>query len=430
MKRDYINSLVIKISFLIATIMNIINIVIGFRAFLKGHYMYSDMLISEWLINYAGGFVRRGLTGQLLLFYYHVNPHEIINTIVFIYIVGLITLIALLIKVFKEEKWSPYIIVFPICISISFLGARRDYWALVLAYVCFILYKAYNKKRAVTFLIAANFICCINILIHEVAFFFMVPILFISTIIINNSTPLYKNILQSFITWLPAISSFVLVCIFKGDTSISTSIWDSWNSCFQKYPLTDSTPTIGAAVEWLTHDSEYAFKLHTNRFWNSTFIYNIPSWPFNIYTIIATYYLIIYMNTIKIGVRDTNTSYKLTLSNILILQFIFLIPMFGFLSCDFGRIIMYWTTSSFWIYHCLNEYYSDIPIITPISANVINWVNRSKWLSRRWMYFLVLISIPIAGSQGSNIISCFAFIPYGWRLTFWDSLLETLPIIE
>jgi hypothetical protein len=429
MKKKHINTLTI-ITFLFVAFMNILNVLIGFRAFLKGHFAYSDMLISEWLINYAGGFVRRGLTGQMLLLCYNVRPHDIINTVVFIYIVGLIALVIILMRVFKEEKWSPYITIFPICISISFLGARRDYWALVLVYICFMLYKLYNKRRNITILIAANLICSINILIHEVAFFFMIPILFISTLIINSPTPFHKNIFQSFITWLPSISSFVFVCIFKGNATISASIWDSWSSCFYHYSMADSTPPIGTAVEWLTYDTAYAFKLHIHRFWNSFFIYNVPSWPFNIYTIIATYYLVVNMNTIKLGVWDINNYCKFTLSNILIIQFLFLLPMFGFLSCDFGRIIMYWTTSSIFAYHCFKEYYCKIPLITSISTKAIRLTNRSEWLSRRWLYFIILTTIPVAGSQGSNILSCFAFVPYGWRLAFWDYILETLPIIE
>ena len=430
MNKEKFNSVFFEIVFLIVAFMILIDVLIGYRAFLNGQYSYSDMLISEWLINYAGGFVRRGLIGQLLLSVYNLYPHPITNTIIWIYLMGLIVLISTLFYVFKKEKWSPFIIIFPICISISFLGTRRDYWALFLSFVCFMFFSRYNNKRSFFYLVAANSICIINILLHEASFFFMLPLLFVCTFNINCAYSLYRRIYLSLITWLPSIISFVLVCIFKGDLGSSELIWESWHSCFVNYPMTDSTPPVGSAVEWLTHDTTYAFNLHIHRFWNSSFIYDIPSWPFNLYSIISTYYLVLFLNTIKIGKMDTISNYKYTLSNILIVQFIFLVPMFGFLSCDFGRIIMYWTSSSLFAYHWFKGYLSDIPIISTISIKIIMFLDKLSWLSNKWVYFVILITLPIAGSQGSNILSCFFFIPYGWRLTFWDYFLEVLPIVN
>ena len=99
MKKESITTLIIKMSFLFVVFMGVVNIYIGFRALLLGHYSYSDMLISEWLINYAGGFVRRGLSGQMLLSLYNIYPHSIIFTIVSIYILGLIILISIITSV-------------------------------------------------------------------------------------------------------------------------------------------------------------------------------------------------------------------------------------------------------------------------------------------------------------------------------------------
>jgi len=430
MRKESITTLIIKMSFLFVVFMGVANIYIGFRALLLGHYSYSDMLISEWLINYAGGFVRRGLSGQMLLSLYNIYPHSIIFTIVFIYILGLIILISIITIVFRKEKWSPYIIVFPICISISFLGARRDYWVLTLSFVCFMLYSLYNKRKSITLLIIANIICIINILIHEASFFFTMPILFICTVISNDTFPFYKRLAYSIISWLPSYASFILVCIFKGDPTISAAIWKSWNLCFHNFPLGDYQPPVGSAVKWLTYDTAYAFKLHIHRFWNSFFINNIPSWPFNLYTIAATYYLLLYINTIKINVWKICPVDKIVMGNILIVQFSFLLPMFGFLSCDFGRVIMYWTISSIFVYHWFKNYFYNLPFITSITAKSIELFDSITWLSKKWIYYFILISIPIAGSQGSNILSCFAFIPYGWRITFWERILDTLPIIE
>jgi len=430
MRKESITSQILILSFLFVAFMNIINVLIGFRALFQGHYSYSDMLISEWLINYAGGFVRRGLTGQLLLSLYNLYPHPIIFTIIFIYFGGLIILITIVSIVFKKEKWSPYIIIYPICISMSFLGTRRDYLALILSFGCFMFCNLYNKKKELTHLFLVNFICIINILIHEASFFFMIPILFIYNIIINKKHPSNKRLLLSFISLLPSIFSFIIVCIYKGDPLTSASIWDSWASCFHNYPMGDSAPPLGSAVEWLTYDTAYAFNLHIHRFWNSSFIYNLPSWPFNVYTIMATYYLLLFMNTIKIGIWEISSFNRITLGNILFLQFIFLFPMFGFLSCDFGRVIMYWTISSLFSYHWFKNSFYNIPFVTSITIKIITLLDRTPWLSRKLCYYIILISIPIAGSQGSNILSCFAFIPYGWRLTIWEHILDTLPIIE
>lgn len=67
---------------------------------------YSSFRISDWLINYSDGFIRRGLLGTLLLRFYNLFPHPISMTIAVILILCFLGLLILILKVCRDEKLS------------------------------------------------------------------------------------------------------------------------------------------------------------------------------------------------------------------------------------------------------------------------------------------------------------------------------------
>ena len=118
--------------FFMVTIFLVTEMFFGIRNFSNGHLVYQDFMLSDWLINYEAGFVRRGLIGQFLFILYNIKPHPIAYTIIVIYMGSFFLLIGVLIHIFKKNGWSLFVTIFPVCLAISFLGVRRDYLILLI----------------------------------------------------------------------------------------------------------------------------------------------------------------------------------------------------------------------------------------------------------------------------------------------------------
>ena len=93
-------------------------------------YGYESWNISEFLINYQGGFIRRGLTGEILLFISRNFNINIEWTIKIVCVICLAMVSIFFIKAFLKKGYSLYIL--PLCF---FLGSgifsscwiRKDY---------------------------------------------------------------------------------------------------------------------------------------------------------------------------------------------------------------------------------------------------------------------------------------------------------------
>ena len=100
--------------------------------------LYGGWTVSEWLINYEGGFVRRGLCGEILYGLYQVHPYPVRDMILILGFTGFFFFMVLLIGLFRREGWSPVLLIAPCLIQIptflggtSLFGLRKDHWLLL-----------------------------------------------------------------------------------------------------------------------------------------------------------------------------------------------------------------------------------------------------------------------------------------------------------
>ena len=419
----------ILLTFITVSIFLFLELFLGFRVFLRGGLSYDSMMLSDWFINYEGGFVRRGLIGEIFLELFRIVPYSIINTIIAIYLGSLCTLLYILYHVFKKNGWSFFISIFPVCIFISFLGVRRDYIMLILCFIVFMLFKDFLYTKRISKIVLCNVISSAAIMMHEVYFFFTIPILIVLSYTKHKKANI-KSIIFPILILLPSFVTMYLVCVYKGDMGIAQAIWESWTPYFTDYPLSEKIPQMGQAVEWLSYDTSYAIPFHINKFWLSSFLPGIPSLPVNLYVIACTYIIITRLNTINISFWPIQSIDSQKLGSILLLQFIFLMPMFGFLSCDFGRIIMYWTLSSLFAYHWFSKDIQFPFCLLNISYKIQSVIDKTKVVSNKWIYITILLTLPIGRVGGADFLSLFAFIPYGWRLSFWNNLLGYLSFVQ
>ena len=104
---------------------------------------YDTFQISDWMINYEGGFVRRGLIGQLLLLVKRIYSYNLRYVIIIIEAVSYTLFFYLLFRIFVKYRWSLLAAMFPIaCCTTSMAVYRRDFMMLCL---CFVVYKHFFK---------------------------------------------------------------------------------------------------------------------------------------------------------------------------------------------------------------------------------------------------------------------------------------------
>jgi hypothetical protein len=320
-------------------------------------YGYDSWNISEFLINYQGGFVRRGLTGEILFFIaknFNVNIEWAIKIVCFI----CLTLVSIFfIRAFLKKGYSLYIL--PLCF---FLGSgvfsndwiRKDYLFFCFFIPIIFLFCKNNLSLIMKFILV-NFLTIFIILSHEVFAFFSIPILFLLLYNQYKDKGVFKSITFSLTFLLPSIFAFLTTLYFHGNDETINSIWNSWATFISNEPLqfnkyvNDHGPFSNAvnALGWSLNDT-VVYHIKLNFFAIQYGIISIWIWTI---TFPVVYYIV--TNALMVFRKDTNVFTdrdKNNLSAVLLFQLFCLSPVFIILSCDYIRIIFYWIASSFVIF--------------------------------------------------------------------------------
>lgn len=111
--------------------------------------IYYPFGFSDWLINYQGSFIRRGLAGEILWRIYQWHPYSVVYAILCINLVSLVGISTLCFLLFRRMGWPIALLFFPMFLYFpsygltGMLGFRRDMLVLLLAFYLFWLYKKY-----------------------------------------------------------------------------------------------------------------------------------------------------------------------------------------------------------------------------------------------------------------------------------------------
>ena len=306
----------------------------------KNRFYDNSWTVGEWLISYAGGFVRRGLPGELIHFIstqYSLSP---ILIVWFFSIASLVALILLLLNFCKNlfEKsflLSQLIILAPL--SEDYF-VRKDAF-LVLSYgLSLLIMKALYQKRVkkLITILAVNFISMIAIFSHESYGIWGLPSLLIifSLFEKKDKKDTFRSLLYATLFLMPSIFSFLLCWFFKGDITHSLMIHQSWQS------LAEIIPSVSGLYEKEPSGAIAAIGWGTSQVFTSSLISQ-----FNLFIF---WHPGMWLLTIFISIRlfigkkkDLNQKLKRT---IVCSQFVAFIPLFLFV--DIGRWIFMWLTSS------------------------------------------------------------------------------------
>jgi hypothetical protein len=359
---------------------------------------------SDFLINYQSGFVRRGLTGEILLFFaqnFNINVGLTIKTFC---LICLVAVCAFFVKAFLKKGYSLYIL--PLCFFLgsgffSAIWIRKDYMFFVFFITIFWLYE--SNLRTITKALLINVLAAFIILCHEAFAFFSLPILFLLFFNEHRNRGLLNSFVLSSLYAAPSIFVFLLVLLMHGgNQETAQTIWNSWVNV-----INVDASDIGLSVQAIGWTKEHAVNFHigVNFLTIDNKISPIIGWGIvfpAVYYIASNALLAFRKEEYVFTDRD-----KTTLSSLLVFQFLCLLPMFLALSCDYIRISFYWIASSFALFLLVprnkieslfpKRFVNSVERINKFSTNILQ---PSK---TNLAFLMLLVGVPTAGFATQNV---------------------------
>jgi len=179
------------------------------------HNVANDSTISEWLINYEGGFTKRGLIGQISIYFSNLFSTNLRDIILSFQIILVGTYFVLLFKFLKNlyynkifilALFSPIFVLYPVA-EIEVL-ARKE----VFIFIYFLLYTFIPIEKKISKFLFKLTIFPITILIWEPIIFFVLFFLFLD-LIENKILRINKIFFFQIFSYLPGIVLAIYISI-------------------------------------------------------------------------------------------------------------------------------------------------------------------------------------------------------------------------
>ncbi len=204
--------------------------------FFQKYNNYVEWTISEWLINYQGGFTRRGLIGEIVFQISKLSSLTIRETILTFQITTYLLYFYLLYKFLKDTNnnilfifaiFSPLFVIYPIA-EVEVLGRKE-----IFIYVSFLLvvniFSIKNIQNRHYFYF--SIILMISCLIWEGFVIYISYFIFI--LILKNNLVLNKSFLTKLtISLIPLLISFYFVFFYRLDENGLKMMCQSINECY------------------------------------------------------------------------------------------------------------------------------------------------------------------------------------------------------
>lgn len=310
------------------------NLVMSSVAYFQSPEPINGFGCSEFLINYQGGFVRRGILGELLYDFYQITPFPVVTVITVISYMAFFFVMIFFLRQCYTKRYCWWILFSPAVLGMSEYIVRKDYILYILLFLCLYLLRGTQTSLFKRF--CALVLITFGLFLHEAFIFFGFPIFALLMLSENNG-----RILNRVFVIIPIIT-FLILCVFKGTPEIAAEIADSWNALLPDASITSNCNSIGA-LGWNASDIfSYHIKMNLGEKAGGAGIVLLPC------IILASYFMITNFFYVfrKKCIQDAETD-RLTLSLLYSLAVLCLLPMFTFLSCDMGRIFQYAAVATF-----------------------------------------------------------------------------------
>lgn len=367
---------------------------------------YSGWGISDMLINYQAGFVRRGLLGEILYQIYQICPFDVSHSILFLIILSAVLCISLLYVICHKLSYSPVLLISGFTLQfmalVEVVGVRRDYLSLLFCFIAFGTYRKWVNSSCVNWIwySLCQSLMIVSFLLHEGAWFYTFPILCLHLYYWSTrhkKEGLLSRLYRCAIFSIPVSLVMMTLFLHKGSSDIAQGIWSSWSPLFKQFPLMGTeTPEIGMSVQCLSCSTMDFVKGCGLSCWGLTYGVWLPMFPLTIAMFPAIIYLVSQANTSCVGfgypLKPINC---ILLTSILIVQLLFMLPFFLFLSCDYGRLVCYWIISSIYAYYIFRNDIDCFPrFVRQTSEHFQNLIKKANFLSSPLGYVIILLLTP------------------------------------
>ncbi len=352
---------------------------------------YQEYSVSDWLINYEGGFVRRGLLGQLLWEAYQMFPFDVRKFVLSLPFAFSPLLLALLLRIFYKEKWSPVVLLSYCCFGATFLSSsiRRDYLMLIMVYAIFLMASRWNSSCRKVYFYGTFLLSTIAILCYEPIVFIIIPVFFFAT-------------KERLLVWL-LIPVILVIFLSKGSAETAQAIWQSWESLFKNYPFpSDANDSMGLGVQALGWEIVPTALFHLDMAY-AGLEPSIMSIPLILYMLAGVYYLITHLNVAVLPFWKIRNFSARVLSNVLIFHTIAMLPMLTFLSCDWGRNITFICVSTFFTIHFFPDIADRFPQIDRLTHRLLTKMDCCRIFNSPYLYTFIAFTIPVPISEAPRL---------------------------
>src|SRR5262249_50534293 len=315
-------------------------------------YNVNSFQISEWLINYQGGFVRRGLPGELILALSRqgLNPYFVIIGMSFsIWLI----LIVVLLKLSANRGFPKLIILSQLCMLspvIAHQVVRKDCLEILL----FIVSLSLIQKEGVKAALFANVVSVLAMLSHEVYAFISIPLFALVKYTEQDQLSCGRASTREIIkrsayaaTFIsPILTAFIICIIYKGSPAIAEQVWDSWHNTFPEVAERAkwSTPN---AIEGLGWSVAKPMQGPLSLFGDFSYGIYVPfAWAVTA-ALVALYLLFFFRSHLK-TLQAPGSDAEAAVANfarIISIQLIAILPV-CVVHWDYGRVIFSWAASS------------------------------------------------------------------------------------
>ena len=349
---------------------------------------------SNWLVNYRGGFIRRGLGGEIILrssSFLGISP---VTTMTCLSLFLWIAIIIWFVFKFHQKHFPLFFLSLPFFLGETILldpslFLRQDSLILLIFITMLSILTNSKKLPDSALFIVINILFIFGILIHEVVFFVSFPILFLSYW--HKKDSFFKSILF----FLPATTIFILCFIL---------------------PETSSVEKMFLLTPGIEHNDIWFMTITTKQ--NFGVIWENAS-KFAIFYISAVFILVWFVSMnfekLKIVRKESPQVDKNFLFKSLLLQFVSILPLYT-CAWDWGRWIFLWVASSFICFIIADKVVFERKIFSCIDSKLSKFFESNK--SSALMIFSIAIII--------NPQHCLPFYVDFYKMTPLNLVFKTI----
>lgn len=321
------------------------------KIFTVGSLAQAPWNYGEWLINYEGGFTRRGLPGAMMLW---LSGEWGFPSKILVWFLSAVSYLALLYLAFKRLRkiWPVHVLISPLLLLAPVLNdnlVRKDAFVLLIFAISLGLIPKRQETSGVRGLplrsfLTLNTLCIVGILSHEMFFFVALPYLslLLGHCCILRYTSYWRLHIAGVVPLLPSFLVAIVTFLPRGDPLTAERIWNSWmcegalrsaqdSICPQSNPAEGAIASIG----WTTKQG-----LSLPHSLLGDWAGPVPILLIWLGTVVVFAYLL--------TAFQIEPAHRPLTLRILISQLIFVSPLFVF-GWDYGRWIYLWTISSSFI---------------------------------------------------------------------------------